>query len=429
MAASPQSPSPSTTVLCRYTPAPERFRLRNSCNSCASSKLKCPREKPICSRCAQRRLTCKYLPAKPRGKKANGPSIGSEPRSSQPRHACTCLQAQVESAVPSSSNTEGSSCTIISNSSSFIHDLFPSPDDVSSSASGTTQIDFGDYFPTPVSDRTDMDMLREAHNFSTSINGSSMGSDERFDTFPPFSDAISELFTVSIPNPTPETSMQFGMEPAQSYQAVGPNDSPHSCLNRALRSLEQISSISYQEEAAASTTVGAIVTESKAAIQTIQTTLTCTCSQDGYSLVIIAFVVLKVLDLYAAAARHGPSFHHDRGPESRSPSVSDHVLPNTATIGNYCLEGADSARMAAQLVLNELHLVRRVVGKLSSALKKQAATGEGQAEVSTQDTLSSDVVNERALPFSLATYDDLAIDLVKRCKTLSLGIINQLREL
>ncbi|KAI0121126.1 hypothetical protein BJ170DRAFT_688211 [Xylariales sp. AK1849] len=36
-------------------------KLRDSCQACAVSKVKCPKEKPVCSRCSDRGMTCQYL--------------------------------------------------------------------------------------------------------------------------------------------------------------------------------------------------------------------------------------------------------------------------------------------------------------------------------------------------------------------------------
>jgi Zn(2)-Cys(6) binuclear cluster domain-containing protein len=48
-------------------PAPSKFR--DSCHACASSKVKCQKEKPTCSRCAKRGITCEYIVTKRAGRK------------------------------------------------------------------------------------------------------------------------------------------------------------------------------------------------------------------------------------------------------------------------------------------------------------------------------------------------------------------------
>ncbi|KAL2179566.1 uncharacterized protein P884DRAFT_195178, partial [Thermothelomyces heterothallicus CBS 202.75] len=40
---------------------PSQRKLRDSCTDCASSKVRCGKEKPTCSRCARRGVACVYL--------------------------------------------------------------------------------------------------------------------------------------------------------------------------------------------------------------------------------------------------------------------------------------------------------------------------------------------------------------------------------
>lgn len=49
-------------------------KLRDSCHSCAVSKIKCPKEKPTCSRCESRGLTCQYFYTKRPGRKRESES-------------------------------------------------------------------------------------------------------------------------------------------------------------------------------------------------------------------------------------------------------------------------------------------------------------------------------------------------------------------
>lgn len=46
-----------------------RSKLRNSCHACAISKVKCPKEKPSCSKCECRGITCQYFLAKRPGRR------------------------------------------------------------------------------------------------------------------------------------------------------------------------------------------------------------------------------------------------------------------------------------------------------------------------------------------------------------------------
>ncbi|KAI0536941.1 hypothetical protein GGR58DRAFT_473325 [Xylaria digitata] len=72
-----------------FEPVPPRIKggsgtprkLRDSCHVCASTKVKCPKEKPKCSRCTKRGIVCKYYPTRRGNRKpevTNSPSPGRE---------------------------------------------------------------------------------------------------------------------------------------------------------------------------------------------------------------------------------------------------------------------------------------------------------------------------------------------------------------
>lgn len=46
-----------------------REKLRQSCNTCASSKVRCSKDQPSCVRCSNRRLYCHYSPSRRTGKR------------------------------------------------------------------------------------------------------------------------------------------------------------------------------------------------------------------------------------------------------------------------------------------------------------------------------------------------------------------------
>lgn len=115
----------------------------------------------------------------------------------------------------------------------------------------------------------------------------------------------------------------------------------------------------------------------------------CGRSEDGYLLAIVSLIIFKVLDGYAAIARQSPNLKQDiasrKAPLSSRLSLtvslctssSDHDRSNPVVVGKYCFNGTDSARMAAQLVLSELYLVRRLVEQLSTKLQEHGGkTGE-----------------------------------------------------
>ena len=156
----------------------------------------------------------------------------------------------------------------------------------------------------------------------------------------------------------------------------------------------------------------------------MSTTLGCSCLQDGYLLTVMSLIIFQVLGWYAAVARGAPSVQLLHAGRSPSPSFPEQALSDSNTIDNFCLEGEDSARMTAQLVLAELHRVRRLIDQLSPKLRVQAEKNEGA-----EAPESRDVHGEMALPLSAAMYNQMDVDLRRRLRAVSLEIIDRLKRL
>ncbi|KAK8022719.1 hypothetical protein PG993_013486 [Apiospora rasikravindrae] len=202
--------------------------------------------------------------------------------------------------------------------------------------------------------------------------------------------------------------------------------------------------------------------------------LECGCAEDDYLLFIMPLMVLKVLDWYAAAARPmsnpaalslpSPSSSKDASPPPPPPAMAvakasgpssprsgsapsdttplpvaeytERVLqgPSTVIIDGYLIDGEDSERMAAQLVLSKLHRAQRLVNQLSHKLKVQAerkrklqtnASGAGDIASSIMQDMESS--GGMRLPLSYSVLDELSVDLRRRLRRLSTEIVEQLR--
>ncbi|PSR80485.1 hypothetical protein BD289DRAFT_484952 [Coniella lustricola] len=64
----PQGPA---QMMPRNAPSGTSSKLRNSCHSCAVSKVKCPKEKPACSKCESRGIPCQYFLARRPGRRVD----------------------------------------------------------------------------------------------------------------------------------------------------------------------------------------------------------------------------------------------------------------------------------------------------------------------------------------------------------------------
>lgn len=85
----PQQPESLPMPQLSRQPSPNNqsapCKLRDSCNGCASSKLKCTKEKPTCARCSRRGIVCEYTASKRSGRTSHFASISNVQPDRSPR--------------------------------------------------------------------------------------------------------------------------------------------------------------------------------------------------------------------------------------------------------------------------------------------------------------------------------------------------------
>jgi hypothetical protein len=306
----------------------------------------------------------------------------------------------------------------------------------------STEID--DFFASPVSfpppETSDSDTTAQSLFFS---RGGTCSTKSGFDSNDATAIIPEDAFVVmdDISEPT-NLSKQLSLPDSQSplpsdtfnFQDFC-SDSPCCCLLRALGLLKQLfrnaatactcsKKQGYSHTSCQLPTIQSVIAENEQTIEAISNMLQCPCSQDGYLLAIMSLIVFKILGWYAAAAKEIPEAPvTEDGQNSDNPKTesrrhsschSEQVLQFPTIVGSYCLDGEDQGRMAAQLVLSELHRVQRLVNQLSSRLK--AADGQDAAR-------EGDI----ASPFSATMLNQLEADLRKRLRALSLEIVDMLR--
>ena len=447
----PASPTPSTAGR-RQTSAADRPKLRHSCHACASSKLKCSQNKPTCSRCAKRGLTCEYFAAKPGGRKPNKQSSNDNHQNGVPNTTANFsnnehLSAQVNR-LPSSSSDP----TIDLPSSGILHqsprttisdtsmDLFDPIDQGLSSISTAACNDLDDLCNSSISssmEASNVDLFKLADFFPAGIENNINDPENLSDACPVFENAISELLALSAPSSTSKIPTAPSNE-VQEYQSFPAMEPACSCLLRALGFMKQLFPSPFSsdcmtratqglDKATITPTIQAAITRNEATVQAVDAMLNCaSCSQDGYLLAVMSLIIFRVLGWYEAVARQTPGLHGSPPCRQRESSPPGLVLENPVVVGSYRLDGDDSARMSAQLVLNELHRVRNLINKLSSKLKMQASKSRGGGAESPE---SMDSDNGMMLPLSAVMYNQFDADLKRRLKALSCEMIDRLRRL
>jgi hypothetical protein len=262
-----------------------------------------------------------------------------------------------------------------------------------SSSSTLTDSDLSEYFPFP----EDLDMLAAdllPTDFDT--NTGNYDFDALMNPIYPIEDTTCDLFADFV-QATGQEMQHASHHDFRNQQPTRPQKPQHSCLLRALELLKQHSPSSCQEASSKVPTLTAVIAQNGATIEAVSAMLECSCSKDGYQLVVMSLIVFKVLAWYAAAARKEANNHTS----SRQPTPLDKAGDE------------DAMRTAAQLVLIESHRVRRLIEQASIKLKAKAEVEEPE--------------HEDALPFSPAMYGQLDSALMTQLRSLSLDMIDRLK--
>ncbi|KAH8701036.1 hypothetical protein BGW36DRAFT_425831 [Talaromyces proteolyticus] len=450
----------------RPKPLPGWPKLRDSCNRCAASKLKCSKEKPTCARCAKRGMVCEYFMTKRAGRKKFS---GSQPQNQAPpspmiQHLpatapswttlpiSTAQITQLSPGTPSmgyQNMFSGTSCvadptvltptTLDSNMSS--NEFLASPISLSMLDMPDTG-DFTDF--CQFNDQNNMGDLIDIGRTATShaANNASL---------PMKATAVPEV-QLSFPSmqelPDDQSSLVDGLNSSLMHNFVGafgllkqlPSPSPpsfHTSNGQSLGNHPELDRLN---------TVQSIITGNEQAIQAISEMLECKSSEDNYLLAILSIVTLKVLASYATVVRQMPVFDGtdecwDTSDHEKLQHLEEAVqgFP-TALIDNHFTDNEDQCRMTIQQILSQLHRVQRLVNALSQRFKTDGERAEAPDTSSSSSASSSsssttdatDVPNlfkciETMFPFPSPVLKQLEVDLRERLRKLSAEIVDVLR--
>ncbi|KAL4935848.1 hypothetical protein BDV06DRAFT_233901 [Aspergillus oleicola] len=421
---------------------PPTVKLRGSCNACALSKLKCSQDKPTCARCLKRGTTCQYLASKRAGRK-QGSRTGSlktpiktdyqsmDVEDDEDRKDLLEASSQLmQYALQQDRNLDAYRGT-------HHHQRTPSyPESVPSllssagpATSATTPLTFGHpdfdgFLASPVSlsllETPEVDYFSGMEVSFRDLNGFPDPS-----SFFPTGEPMPMLEDDPLKPPCVESSplSQSNLPSSPPTPATSNTGSQIQCFcfARSLSLLRELfpnpsltctTATATTEKKTVTPTIQQVITQNEQTVQEIGQVLQCSCSQDGYTLTILALAVFKVLAWYGAVAQVSPI------PESNA--TAEQVDRAPVVIRGYHIEGEDQGRMAAQLVLSELHRVQRLVNTLFQRLKDQGSRGNLLVGPSCFAN-----GHESALPLQL--LDKLAVDLGVRLRGLSSEIVEQLR--
>jgi hypothetical protein len=110
----------------------------------------------------------------------------------------------------------------------------------------------------------------------------------------------------------------------------------------------------------------------------------------------------------------------------QAPWHTEQARQAPATVGHYSIDREEQGRMAAQLVLSELHRAHGLINVLSKRLKARPA------QIPTPNSglwgCNTPTDTETAPPFSAAVLDNLEAELRRRLRSLSMEIVDMLRQ-
>ena len=275
-------------------------------------------------------------------------------------------------------------------------------------------------------------------------------------------DAISDM-QISLDPHTLSNNRQSITGYVENVPALG-LDTPCCCLINALGFLEELfpnasraNSQPCEQQTPISDaehsfpTIQSVIAQNERIVEAMDTVLQCPCSQqNGYLLTVLSLVLFRILDWYTAAGRAAPtvnttttasydSYNKVYITPPHNPCCDIRRLSRSSSsqfvAGSLCVDGEDSARVAAQMVLSELHRAQRLVNKLSARFRGHGAgraAADGLEVAAAPPNGSSDGIDvlgdgKGTWHFSTTMFDQLEADLRKRLRTASLAIGDMIR--
>lgn len=368
-------------------------KLRDSCHACARSKVRCPKQKPSCSRCEERGIQCQYFFTRRPGRR----SVNTKGQASPPKSDDKILL----SAVPTPSN--------------------PSPTTPVNSNIPTTQIslqrdsilDASDVFSTFLRGDCILSPWQEDLGFEFSDMCFSMPStDTPFDLPPLLGGNIATDMTTDTTSSAPDATSS-AISSTSSYSQLMPSSRTSSvasmtqmslcgCLTTGLDLLKTLCMMGAEDAGGQTTQTPALLAENKHSIETVHNMMSCpSCSGDSFLFTIMSMIILKIIEKYAVAARAEGNSNGQDFTGLSNLADSNHSTP--------------PERTAAQLVLSELHRVQSLANRLSTFKRPEDSSADDRSD-SVMAHLSSN------------TLEPVESDVRRSLRFLSAGIIRELRQ-
>ncbi|KAL9628837.1 MAG: hypothetical protein Q9204_005627 [Flavoplaca sp. TL-2023a] len=411
-------------------PGPSGVKLRDSCESCAASKVRCSKEKPTCHRCTERGTLCQYSIQQRTGRKF---------RHREPGQDCVkdATLSQVDPPLTSASPffPELDTATDLS--------LFDSSFGALDSSSILPMSSDGFNLSQSNSVIPSQDLLSNQNIYPDQTKSHAAGSsvlndaDVSSQTFESFLSASSEPGADSDEFGLASSVSSFLTAPlAPQFGATlhGTSTQPSDSLEIALQLMHQLScgedhhlvensiATSLDHQKTEPPHLLTVLDKNKMAIEAVRSTLQTTNSHNGYLLVVVCLVVSKVLTAYESTVRTTCTRGNDgRASSTSAPSIS---APSTSAL-SASPEQRDPT--AAQRVLDQLYHVQASMDELGAKMqqwaKRNRASGTEAFPIGNDMTPTT----VAGFPFSATVMNQLYTEVRKRLSTLSLKVIDELK--
>lgn len=359
-------------------------RMKDSCEECAKSKLKCSKDKPICRRCQKRGINCQYTPSRRAGR-----TCTTGTRAVQPQRQESPMTPQVSGSTSPTAFIQQTQVEDDAAQELICETLSSFQDAMRQDGCG---FGFSGYAGEAMSlDSTIPDGMRfpmlgnldfTSGYFSSDGEISSLQTHSEEATDFEYLNAVQCKITSSQPlSPSPQSDITHN-----ETQTETTSDRPHNCCHIALESLSALQApgrnVSTKSSARPANTesdlptINEIVDTNRATIDIISRTLICSCVLEENLVVLISLICFKILAWYAAVIRgsvlpkeESASICGDNGNDCDVANYPEKVAQGPTTVGKYHIGGDNHTRMRAHLVLSELHRIQRFLEVLSKRLK------------------------------------------------------------
>lgn len=374
-----------------------RQKIRDSCNSCSSQKIRCSKERPSCARCINKGLECSYSFSQRTGRRARtrSSSVGTVTSLINSTIDPSALGLGVDDLGDFSSHqpvTQSFSPLLHGGNAVFSGTNANAIDD----AAGFQELESGIPWELLWSNTGIIphNLLGNSTEVASTQNNAHLPLCTPSDPWPSLRPATASSTT----KPTAPASQEQPVKQTTGTHSLGQDCmmlalqvvldlhiSQSSCLTAA--SDPMIMQSSSKRDAR---DIDAVLFQNRDAIKSVNKVLDCPCSADQSVALACYLAVAKVLAWYGAAI--GFDDGQRRGSGDSNQPMADRIVPRPIFIGRYCLDPEAQRSVRANVVLTELreHILPLLLKLPKHFISSLARPDQGSLATSSSSSRASD---------------------------------------